>query len=187
MRVHDLMNPDVEACRPEDDLSAAAMIMWRRDCGIVPVVQPSSQRVVGVITDRDICMATATRHVPPESLRVGDVMADDVATAEDDEPVAGALGKMRERQVHRLPVVDRDGRLRGVLSISDIARTAPNDEVAHRDVVDTWRTIHRPRGEGAGVRRDDERAGDGRAIRDPREPREMRDTRETREEARPRR
>lgn len=145
MKVHELMNPDVEACLPGDDLATAAMIMWRRDCGFVPVVEPSSQRVVGVITDRDICMATATKHIAPESLRVEDVMAKDVCLAEADQAVEGALGAMRSRQVHRLPVVDHAGQLRGVLSIADVARTSPNEAVANRDLIDTYRAIHQPR------------------------------------------
>ncbi len=145
MRVHELMNHDVETCRPEDDLTTAAMIMWRRDCGFVPVVDDGSHDVVGVITDRDICMAVATRHVAPESLRVGDVMCRDVHATEVDQNVDQALGAMRDHQVHRLPVVDRAGRLRGILSMTDVARTSPHDGVANRDVVDTWRAIHRPR------------------------------------------
>ena len=145
MRVHELMNPDVEYCNPDDDLATAAMIMWRRDCGMVPVVEERSQKVVGVITDRDICMATATKHRTPESVRVSEVMAKDVCVAEADQNIEGAMGVMRTHQVHRLPVVDRTGQLKGVLSIADVARTAPNDSVAHVDLVDTYRAIHRPR------------------------------------------
>ena len=145
MRVHELMNRDVETCRPDDNLSTAAMIMWRRDCGFVPVVNDGSQSVVGVITDRDICMATATRHAAPEELRVEEVMSREVRAADVDQNVDHALGVMRANQVHRLPVVDRTGRLRGVLSGTDVARTLPHDGVASRDLVDTWRAIHRPR------------------------------------------
>lgn len=167
MKVHELMNPDVEACRPDDDLAKAAMIMWRRDCGIVPVVEPSSQKVVGVITDRDICMATATRHIAPDSLRVSEVMAQDVCCVEIEQNVERALGAMRDRQVHRLPVVDRDGQLRGVLSIADVAQATPSEAVANRDLVDTWRTIHRPRAAGFGepARAAGDRDGDGRDDR----------------------
>lgn len=195
MKVHELMNPDVEACRPDDDLSTAAMIMWRRDCGFVPVVEASSQRVVGVITDRDICMATATRHIAPEAVRVDEVMAKDVWVAEADQNVEGALNAMRSRQVHRLPVVDRAGQLRGVLSIADVARTSPNEDVANRDLVDTYRAIHRPRtpdarevgfGASARDREDDrDRSRDPRARDDARHARDV--GTETREEARARR
>jgi CBS domain-containing protein len=144
MKVHELMNANVEACRTEDDLATAAMVMWRRDCGFVPVVD-TSEKVVGVLTDRDICMATATRHIAPEALRVRDVMATDVCSCETEDNVDGALRSMRTRQVHRLPVVDRGGRLRGVLSIADVTRVTPNDAVAHRDLVEAYREIHRPR------------------------------------------
>src|SRR5262245_61203623 len=154
MKVHELMNRDVETCRPDDDLSTAAMIMWRRDCGFVPVVDASSQNVVGVITDRDICMAAATRHLAPEAVRVGEAMSREVRVVDVDQNVENALGAMREHQVHRLPVVDRAGRLRGILSMTDVARTAAHDGVASRDVVDTWRAIHRPRENGPDSRTD---------------------------------
>ena len=62
MKVREVMTSEVEICDPGHDLAAAAMIMWRRDCGAVPVVEPESNRALGVITDRDICMALATRH-----------------------------------------------------------------------------------------------------------------------------
>ena len=145
MKVQELMNEDVECCHPGDDLTTAAMIMWRRDCGFVPVVDEKTHRVVGVITDRDICMATATKNRAPESVRVDDVMARDVRTAEAEQNIDGAMGTMRAHQVHRLPVVDRSGQLRGVLSIADVARSTPSDGIANVELVDTYRAIHRPR------------------------------------------
>ncbi len=61
MKVQSIMTRDVEACTAETNLADAAMIMWRNDCGVVPVVEEPDRRVIGLITDRDICMAVATK------------------------------------------------------------------------------------------------------------------------------
>lgn len=124
MKVHDLMMWEVESCRPECDLAEAAMIMWRRDCGIVPVVDNPSDKLIGVITDRDICMATATQHKDPHSIRVGDVMSRKLYTCSPTDDVRIAMKAMKEGQVRRLPVVDENGTLRGVISLNDIALAA---------------------------------------------------------------
>src|SRR5690242_20602627 len=102
MKVGTMMNPNVEAVHADDDLAKTAMVMWRKDCGFVPVVD--NDRVVGVITDRDICMASATKHEAPETIKVRDTMASQVWAVRTEDDIENALGMMRERQVHRLPV-----------------------------------------------------------------------------------
>ncbi len=119
MRVRDVMTTTVAACRRDDDLRRATHVMWEHNCGIVPVLD-SSGIVVGVVTDRDICIATATRHVPPGSLIVGDVMSRPVHACVPDDRVDVALGMMRRFKVRRLPVVDGECRLKGILSLDDI-------------------------------------------------------------------
>ncbi len=119
MRVRDFMNREVETCEPDADLAKAAMIMWRQDCGIVPVVDVTG-RVLGVVTDRDICIAAATQHRPPEQLNVSHVMARDVAAASPDEDIETALARMGSHRVRRLPVLDVVGRIEGMLSIADV-------------------------------------------------------------------
>lgn len=119
MKVQELMTSAVETCTPTSDLASVAMTMWRQDCGIVPVVD-ESQRVLGVVTDRDICMAVATRHRRPEELMAGELMGDRVISARLDEDVRSALEKMRTERIRRLPVLDDQKRLRGILSMNDI-------------------------------------------------------------------
>ena len=119
MRVKDFMNRDVETCEAGDDLAKAAMIMWRQDCGIVPVVEDGG-KVLGVVTDRDICIAAATQHCPPERLSVGHVMARQPASTSAEEDIETALKRMGTHRVRRLPVVDPEGRLAGMLSIADV-------------------------------------------------------------------
>ena len=125
MNVESLMTHDIEACNPDDSLTDAAMIMWRRDCGIVPVVRPDTQEVTGVITDRDICMAAATRHARTDDLYVRDVMTrDGVTTVTPSDSVRTAVQRMAEAQVRRVPVTDRSGVLVGMISLNDIALAA---------------------------------------------------------------
>ena len=129
MNVEHLMTRDVEVCTPDSTLTDAAMIMWRRDCGIVPVVKPGTRDLAGVITDRDICMAAATRHASTDDLFVRDVISDDrLYTVAPGDSVRTAAHRMAEAQVRRIPVVDRTGTLQGILSINDIALAAEKTE-----------------------------------------------------------
>jgi CBS-domain-containing membrane protein len=122
------------------------MIMWRQDCGVVPVVD-QQEEVVGVITDRDICIAAATRHRRPEELRVGDVMGSRLFTVRPDDDVRVALDTMRHERIRRLPVVNAAKRLVGMLSLSDIVQVAKpvtargTGELNANDVLETLKTI----------------------------------------------
>jgi CBS domain-containing protein len=145
MKIQNLMTPNVESCTPQTSLTAAAMVMWRQDCGIVPVVD-TNRLVVGVLTDRDICMAVATRHRRPEDIDVEDVMSRRVVSVRREDDTATALERMRTARVRRLPVVDRDGRLEGVVSLNDIVlHTDPGSkhgsELSVADVLETLRVI----------------------------------------------
>jgi CBS domain-containing protein len=128
MKAKTLMCRDAAACHPDDTMADAARIMWEKDCGVVPVVD-DGRRVVGIVTDRDICMAALTQGRMLAGMRVRDAMQAPVhcCTESDTRPQIHAL--MREYQVRRLPVVDRDGRLLGVVSLNDLAM----DAVATRD------------------------------------------------------
>jgi CBS domain-containing protein len=120
MKVKELMSVEVKSCREDSDLSTATKLMWDADCGIVPVVNDARQ-VIGVITDRDICVAAATRSMNPAVIRVRDVMSGTVATCADSDDARVALATMKNRRVRRLPVVDRQQRLVGVISLNDLA------------------------------------------------------------------
>jgi CBS domain-containing protein len=120
MRVQDLMTWDPESCTPHHDLAHAAMIMWRRDCGIVPVVESGTNKLVGVVTDRDICMAAATRGKAPYEVPVGEVMNREPRTCIAGDELKTALKAMTEARVRRLPVTDTQGNLRGILAMNDL-------------------------------------------------------------------
>lgn len=125
MKVQDVMTKEVGTCRPTDSLSTAAQLMWERDCGCVPVVSDDgSNQLVGIVTDRDICMATHFRGASPGAVCVGDVMSTKLRTIGPSETPADAEAIMQDAQVRRLPVVDKEQRLIGLVSLADLARAA---------------------------------------------------------------
>src|SRR6516165_2954831 len=149
MKVQDVMTYDVQTCRPETNLADAAMRMWRGDCGILPIIA-DGQKVVGVITDRDICVAAATKHRDPANIRVKEVMSGKVYGCSCDTDIHEALKIMQQKQVRRLPIISaEDGRLQGILSMNDLAlkaKTERNAELSAEDIENTLRAIctHRP-------------------------------------------
>jgi len=152
MKVEELMTRDVRACGRYDSLNSAAHIMWEHDCGCVPVVD-AERHVVGVVTDRDVCMAAYTQGQPLAAMLVNAAMAKDVATCTPEDSVAGAEAIMKARQVRRLPVVDAAGRLVGLLSFNDIARHAARERktrgkraIAADEIVHTLGAICEPAG-----------------------------------------
>jgi len=149
MKVQDVMTYNVQSCRPESNLAEAAMKMWRGDFGILPVVA-DGQKVVGMITDRDICMAAATKHHDPANIRVKEVISGKVYGCSPDTDIREALKIMQQKQVRRLPIISaEDGRLQGILSMNDLAlkaKTERNAELSAEDVENTLRAVctHRP-------------------------------------------
>ncbi|MES1186413.1 MAG: CBS domain-containing protein [Myxococcales bacterium] len=120
--VRSLMTTYTRACSPDDSLTHAAHLMWEFNCGAVPVVQ--QERVVGVITDRDICMATYIQGKAPQELRVEVAMSKNVFSCAPDDSLADALSVMANHRVRRLPVLSPDGALLGIIALADIARFA---------------------------------------------------------------
>jgi len=156
MQVREVMNPNAEACGPADNLSTAAGIMWRHNCGVVPVVD-EGQRVTGVITDRDICMAVATRGRLAAQIAVAEVQSGRVFTCSPDDDVRAALRVMEENQVRRLPVVAGGAALVGVLSLHDVVRrTTPTrgrggGGVSYEDVMGVLKALCEPAAETVGA------------------------------------
>jgi CBS domain-containing protein len=120
MKIADLMTTRVQTCNLNDSLNAAANVMWEHDCGIVPVLDAAG-KLVGVLTDRDVCMAAFFHGMRLAELPVREVMARDLHTLRPDAPLFDALELMRRMQVRRLPIVGDEGELVGILSLADVA------------------------------------------------------------------
>jgi CBS domain-containing protein len=144
MKVNDLMITEVERCGPGTNLAEAVAIMWAADCGVLPVVDPD-QKVIGVVTDRDISMALGTRNKLASEVAVGEVISGNVFACLADDDIRDALKVIRTQRVRRLPVIDREGKLQGILCLDDIALHAEKRDgraaLSYEDVINTMKAI----------------------------------------------
>lgn len=127
MNVTGLMSQPVHACRDEESLRSAAEQMWQQDIGVLPVVDGDG-RLVGVVTDRDICMTAYLRGQSLDQCRIDSAMTRDVASCHCETTLEDAQELMRRLQIRRLPVVDDQGRPVGMLSLNDLALAAARSE-----------------------------------------------------------
>ena len=146
MKVKELMTPNAKVCTLTDSLADAARLMWDADCGIIPVVAEGG-KVVGLITDRDICMAGMIKARNESNIAVEDVISGKVFACKPEDDVHRALDIMRENKVRRLPVVAADGKPEGILSLNDVVLKAEETkdkkapELSYGDVVNTYKSI----------------------------------------------
>lgn len=156
MKVKEIMTASPKACSLSNNLADAAGLMWDNDCGILPVV--AEGKVVGLVTDRDICMAAALKGRQLTNIAVEETISGKVFFCKPDDDVHSALKTMQENKVRRLPVVAADGTLKGVLSMNDVvlkaeeAKEKKRPELSYSDVVNTFKSIceHRlPSAQGA--------------------------------------
>ncbi len=126
MKVAQLMNQSVETCRPEESLSVAAGKMWDRDIGCLPVVGGDG-RVVGMVTDRDICMSGYIQGRNLAEIPVSVAMSRQVFSCSPNDAPIEAEETMRLHQVRRLPVLDASGALAGIISLNDLAIEAERE------------------------------------------------------------
>jgi len=149
MIVHDLMKKSPKSCSPDTNLAAATELLWLGGCGALPVIDDQG-RVVGILTDRDICVALGTRNRRPSELTAEQVMSRKIAMCRANDEIHTALKVMRTRQVRRLPVVNEAGKLEGVLCMSDLILDARHDDgrrppLSYEDVMGALKSIYRHR------------------------------------------
>ena len=136
MQVEHLMSKQVVCCSPEDSLSRAAQLMWDHDCGCLPVCTGNgASRVSGVITDRDICMSALFQGRPLAELKVADAMSRQVYTCRPTDSLADVERIMSEARIRRLPVVDAEGSLVGMITLADLAREAGRESTYPRRAI----------------------------------------------------
>lgn len=149
--VTDFMAPEPAHCFADTDLAQAAHLMWTRDCGVLPVID-RTYRVVGVVTDRDLSMCAYTTGKPLRELHVKDCMSNQVRTCASGDDLRAVLRVLADARVRRLPVVDEDGLLCGLLSINDVVHAVETlDDARTRarlleDLLATLAAIGVPRG-----------------------------------------
>jgi CBS domain-containing protein len=129
MRVEQLMTKQVTTCKPDDTLAEAAQLMWDHDCGCLPVCAGNGViRVTGVITDRDICMSALFEGKSLRELHVADAMSRQVRVCRPADSTFEAEQTMREARIRRLPVVDEQGAIAGMITLVDLAREAQREQ-----------------------------------------------------------
>lgn len=143
--IEHVMSRPVITCGPHDSLHVAAGRLWEHDCGALPVTDEHGH-VVGMITDRDICMAAYTKGKGLHAISVDEAMATRVITCRPTDAIADVERKMAQAQVRRLPVVDGQGRPVGLVSLNDLARlTAQASKRAAVEALGTLAAIGQPR------------------------------------------
>lgn len=124
MTVQEIMSKPAVTCRSTDSLHFAAQLMWEHDCGAIPVTDAEG-KLIGIVTDRDICMATYTQGQAPQAIRVADAMAKQVFSGHFNDSLESIEALMSEKQIRRVPIVDGDKHPIGIVSMNDIARYTP--------------------------------------------------------------
>jgi CBS domain-containing protein len=128
-KCHEVMTPHPASGEPGDSIRGAAETMKSEDVGALPVVDSrSSRRLVGVITDRDIVVRVVGAGGDVDGSTVKDAMTSNPASVREDEDVSRAIGLMAERKVRRIPVVDAEGRLVGIIAQADVATRVNKDK-----------------------------------------------------------
>ena len=146
MQIKEVMSHPVVTCPADSTLDQAARLMWEFDCGVIPVVGDEG-RLTGVVTDRDICMAAYTQGRPLYEIPVSTAMAKQVIAGHVADSVESVEELMRTNQVRRVPILDGEDRIMGLVSMNDLARLATRAHRAgvDRELVKTMAAVGQPR------------------------------------------
>jgi CBS domain-containing protein len=139
------MTKDPTSCVASDTAQKAASIMRAEDAGIVPVIEnEQSQKVIGVVTDRDLCMNVVAEGRDPRTVRADECMTTTVVTCSPNDAVEKTMELMKENQIRRVPVVDEGRKLLGIVSLADVVSRA---ELKTAQMHDTLKTVSAPTAE----------------------------------------
>ncbi len=125
----DVMTANPSTCREEHTIYDAVRIMNREDCGVVPIVD-ELDRCIGIITDRDICLRTVLEHLDPEDTPVSELMSTDVMTCRETDDIETVLDIMEREQIRRIPVINDEDALTGIISEGDLAKSEVKAKVS---------------------------------------------------------
>jgi CBS domain-containing protein len=147
VKVSSIMMRTPAACNARTNLGAAVEILWHRNCGMLPVTNDEG-KVTGVVTDRDLCIALGTRNHLPGEVTLGEVVTGKMFWCKPDDDVHAALNTMAREKVRRLPVINGEGKLVGILSMDDVVVHAEarsltkKPELDYEDVVNTLKKVY---------------------------------------------
>jgi CBS domain-containing protein len=142
MQLKEIMTPNVEVVRPDASLQEAAELMMRRDVGPLPVCD--GERLVGMLTDRDIIVRATAHGRDPKTTQVQEVMSPGVIYCFEDQDVEDAADLMEEHQIRRVVVLNRDKQLVGIVSLGDLALEADEDDLDDAEVGEVLEHVSQP-------------------------------------------
>lgn len=148
MKVADVMMRTPASCTEDTNLAAAVEILWQRNCGMLPIVDREG-KVTGVITDRDICIALGTRNRPARELTVAEVQPPKLFACKASDDIHSALAIMSGAKVRRLPIIDQQGKLQGILSLDDVVLHAISGgpgrvpDLSSNEVIEHMKRVYR--------------------------------------------
>jgi CBS domain-containing protein len=146
MRIGEICTSDTICCTREETVQGAAMLMRRHHVGDLVVVDndDGGNVPVGILTDRDIVMAVIAPGLDPASLLAGDIMSDDLLTAGENDDVVETIQHMRQRGIRRVPVVNANGNLSGIVSVDDLLEFLA-EEMSELSRIGSWQQSHERR------------------------------------------
>ena len=144
MKVRDMMSRPVQTCRSNESLNQAAQKMWDADIGAVAVVD-DKDRVVGMVTDRDLCMAAYTQGRPLSEIVIAQIMSRHLVACGPDDSIGDALRLMKMHQIRRLPVLDAARHAVGMVSLSDLVRWPERPSRGEGELLDALAVVSQPR------------------------------------------
>jgi CBS domain-containing protein len=122
MFCREVMTENPVCCLPNEPVSAAARVMRREDVGAVPVINDEQKRqLIGIVTDRDLAIKVVAESRDPNHTRVSDVMTTTIIACSERDDLSSAITAMEDHQIRRLPVINEDGRIVGIISQADVA------------------------------------------------------------------
>jgi CBS domain-containing protein len=134
MQLKDVMTKNVEVVRPDSTLQEAAQKMKSLDVGPLPVCE--NDKLIGMLTDRDITVRAAAEGLDPKQTKVREVMSEEMVTCMEDQDVQEAAAIMRSKQIRRVPVLNREKRLVGIVSLGDLAVETGDPKLAGKTLKD---------------------------------------------------
>lgn len=143
MKVQDVMTKDVVFCTPQDNLAIAAELMRQRDCGVLPIVD-DERKVIGIVTDRDICLAAASGNAKLSEIKAEDFTREKIVLVKENEKIEDALKKMKKNRVKRLPVASQDCILIGIISVTDVLLATDKHKTLRKKTISALKSISKP-------------------------------------------